>query len=326
MTKEDFLEKLNAVLSKEEFLDIKQTCDEMDTYLQEGNEDVNYQSLYELFEASKNKFSEFKIQLGNRLDMLRYRDSICKRLSIKDQEIGAAYQEALLIVDNWVKENWDNLMPDRQIDLINSITDSVYRFVMLSGKVDDEVLILKDKIALKRLTQFDTISFKNKKEEVGHLTSKQMIDLIRTEFMQYINSRRLLQSTIPELEDKLKQFEIIQKKCLHYTIRFIADTLAEYDLLKKATTTNRYNLRNKAGDLLSLSNKEAEQIYNLVENLDFNVAYYAGRRSPLNQGKGIDYLNPDSKKEKIDYVKDRLINLPNIDVDRLLKDYQNLIL
>ena len=100
-------------------------------------------------------------------------------------------------------------------------------------------------------------------------------------------------------------------------------------LFKKAKETNKinnYNLRNKEGDLLSLSSKEAEKIYDLVKKLDFDVTYYAGRKSPLNQGEDIDYKLPDSKKEKIDYVKDRLINLPKIDVNQLLNDYQDLIL
>lgn len=329
MTKDEFFDKLNLILSKEEILDIKEICDEMDTYLQKSNENVNYQSLYDLFQTSENLFIEFKFQLGKRLDVLQYRDSISKRLIMKDQEISTAYQKVLLTVDDWVKKNWADLMPKQQTDLINSITERIYRLVMLSGKAAEEVLILEDKIVLKELTQFETISFKNAKKEVGRLESKQMIDLIRNEFAQYIKSRRLLQATLPELECKLKQFEQIQKKCLHYTIRYIADALAEYDLFKKVKEidkANNYNLRNKEGALLSLSSNEAEEIYNLVKKLDFNVTYYAGRKSPFNQGEDIDYKLPVSKKEKIDYVKDRLINLPKIDVNQLLNDYQDLIL
>lgn len=326
MTKKDFFEKLNAVLSKEEVLDIKKTCDMIDTYLQKNNEDANYQARYKLFNDSKNKFIEFKLNLGKHLDSLQYIDAILKRVFIKEQNIGAYYQETLITVDKWLKKDWPELPPKEQDELRLSITERVYHLVILSKIANEEILILKDRIVLKKITQFDTISFKNEKKEIGRLVSKQMIDLIRTEFTKYIESRRLLQATLPELKNKLKQFEKIPKKCLHYTIRSIAETLAEYDLLEEATTFNNYNLKNKKGVSLSLGNKVAEKIYNLLEDLDFNVAYYAGRRSPLNQGKDFDYFQPESKKEKIDYVKDRLINLPKIDVNQLLNDYQGLIL
>ena len=323
MTKEEFFEKINPSLSKEEFFDIKETCAEMDTYLQKSNEDINYQSLYNLFQTCEGSFVEFKFQLGNRLDKLQFRDSICKRLFIKDQELGAYYQKTLLAVDKWCNTEWKKLTPEKQNDLIISITDGVFCFVMLSDKADGEFQILKDKIVLKKLVKFDTICFKNKQKEVGRVESKQMIDLIRTEFTQYIKSRRLLQATLPDLKNKFKQFGVLRKKSLHYTIRSIADILAEYDLLDKATISNNYNLKNKEGVSLSLGNEEAEKIYNLVEKLGFNVAYYAGRRDPLN----FDYKRPEFKKEKIDYVKDRLlISLPKIDVNQLLADYQDLIL
>lgn len=100
MTKDEFFDKLNLILSKEEILDIKEICDEMDTYLQKSNENVNYQSLYDLFQTSENSFIEFKFQLGKRLDVLQYRDSISKRLIMKDQEISTAYQKVLLTVDD----------------------------------------------------------------------------------------------------------------------------------------------------------------------------------------------------------------------------------
>lgn len=326
MTKEDFFEKLNPILSKEEIWDIRETCAEMDTYLRKDNEDINYQSLYDLFQTSESSFAEFKVQLGNRLDVLRYRDFICKRRFMKDQAIGACQQDVLLAVDNWCKKNWNNLTPEKQNDLIISITDGVCRFVILSKRIDEDFQILKDKIVLKKLSQFDTICFNNKKEKIGCVKSKPMIDLIRTEFTQYIKSRRLLQATLPELEDKLKRLGAMRKKCLHYTIRSIADILAEYDLLDKATKPNNYNLKNKEGVLLSLGNKKAEKIYSLVDDLDFNVTYYAGRKSPSNQSEDIIYKLPESSKEKIDYVKDRLVDLPQIDVNQLLEDYQGLIL
>lgn len=303
--KKRFFRLIIKKLSTEEARDIISICINQEKYMRQESLDENYKALYLLFQNSSHSYLEFKFNLGNDLLLLQYKDAILKRE--KEQEFikGKNFQESLNIVQVQIQNEFQDLTKEQQDNLAFDIVERIYTLRTYKAFIDEKIAIIDDKITIfssnTLITQIDLVDNRGKKQ----IKSKSMIDLLQNRFFEYVRCGYIQYKNVETLNQDLKNLKIKRKHLVSFAIRKIAQSLVSNKILTNVSPKgNSYNLKNEKNEFISLNNKIAVSIFNIVSGLGFDTSF-KGRKEG-NKQSGSDYISPISEEGKKDFVKDRL--------------------
>lgn len=270
--------------------------------IEEGNldgeeEEKWYDSCAKLYEESVHDHVNFRINLANRLDSLRYTKYTTRRLLEDDNAKNLAFQRVYTQVVQYANQKDKSYS---ESDLVHKISQESYRFEIRSQQLKEAVSELEDCKNIIKLSsgsrELYEVRFKTRNGndyEDFKIHSKKAIELFNSAFLHYFKDRYLEEVDLRTVLNKIDSYKKAQKALLHRLIHEIYSIFVQKGFIAFDSATDTYQLvENRNGKFASLKGEVSVWIFGLLDFMGY-----------LNSLEDKKYM---THKNKVDFIKDRM--------------------
>ena len=257
-----------------------------------------YDSCAKLYEVSSFDYVNFKLNMANRLDTLRYIKFTQEHINIDDTKVASAFKKVNDLVQQYV--NKPEVTDYNDKPLLSDITMAIFRYEVRKQFLQNAIAEQKDCLTIQRFSGSDwdlsKISLATDKGAIRKnylLGSKRALEMFREAFIKYFQDRFMSETDLVKIQNNIETYQNANKRLLHRLIFEIYQAFAKANKTDFMSDNDIYKIGEKRNHkYASLKSKISEWIFNLLVFMGY-----------LDNKRDKNIMN---HKNKVDYIKDKM--------------------
>lgn len=270
--KDLFLSLLNEHLSASEVNDLANMCCPI-AEREKSKENIEkvYKYFSDLFKKSNYNYDNFKLNVSENEARREYDFRTWELEDMKMNSLYEGREELEIKIEKWIMHTKPSLT-EKTPDFSSIISGKLHKAYACIQEIEEHIKKLKDETVIHEILgcnkQPNEITFLYVdiyKKDRKSLKSNYFINSISHSILEYLKNTRLRTNiTTQTLEKEIEDYNNLKKRAIGHFVKALLEILIDNDIIKGSVENkNNYNILDKEGFPIALTNKKASEIYDL---------------------------------------------------------------